>query len=405
MSILNYLPTAVVSPIVSVSEPLNVPVSKETKQIKVDSSITVSPKTQFGNDDDWRRNFKDCSCSSSSSLKFVHSAASDCEHPPKKLKCSHSNNFYFPTLSSCTVELTKFKQLDDKIGQSSKSDISTSIEKSRRCIHTDCKNYTSTESDDDNVCLRSWMQKKRNRKDSSGKKRQGFKRKTRISISKQDSFTGIKNSENLTNNLNCVTDNSLQVQHNSLVYIPQPSDILHKFPSNVTVCSLCHLPSNFLPQLGDLFGPYRPSYSEVIDRYKEIHKQYSAANMKSCCTSASKTKEVSRLFTFMALSVSVIYMYSATKKHLLHLLIFQVCFRVCTNAVRGFFDDFIFNLGNLKLCLCHQCQTSPISNIFPYFFLSLSSCSYSFFLIIYFDHPIIFSAAVLLFHLQNNRNH
>nr|CAB3266869.1 transcription factor 20-like [Phallusia mammillata] len=46
------------------------------------------------------------------------------------------------------------------------------------------------------------------------------------------------------------------------------------FPSDVVLCALCGLPGNLFPQIGDLYGPYRPTYHDVMDRYDAAAKLF-----------------------------------------------------------------------------------------------------------------------------------
>ena len=73
----------------------------------------------------------------------------------------------------------------------------------------------------------------------------------------------------------------------SNVFIPSMSNIVQTFTPDITVCSFCHLPANYLPTLGDLFGPYRPSFNEVWNRYHDRQKQISFQQNKNLFTSKS----------------------------------------------------------------------------------------------------------------------
>lgn len=55
--------------------------------------------------------------------------------------------------------------------------------------------------------------------------------------------------------------------------IPSLSTINTTFPHDVVRCAFCGLPANWFPGLGDLYGPYRPTYLDVIDRYDKACKK------------------------------------------------------------------------------------------------------------------------------------
>jgi len=62
--------------------------------------------------------------------------------------------------------------------------------------------------------------------------------------------------------------NSQVFSQNESSIIPSLSTIRQLvIPHQAIVCSLCHLPANFFPGIGDLYGPYKPSSQDVMDNH------------------------------------------------------------------------------------------------------------------------------------------
>uniref|UniRef100_H2Z784 Uncharacterized protein n=1 Tax=Ciona savignyi TaxID=51511 RepID=H2Z784_CIOSA len=55
-------------------------------------------------------------------------------------------------------------------------------------------------------------------------------------------------------------------------FVPLLSDILQTFAPGVVTCCFCHLPANYLPGLGDLYGPYSPTFRDLT-HYRELAQQ------------------------------------------------------------------------------------------------------------------------------------
>lgn len=62
------------------------------------------------------------------------------------------------------------------------------------------------------------------------------------------------------------------VIHRKLIYpyIPLKKHIMMTFEPGVATCCFCHLPTNHLLGIGDLFGPYRPQAEEVMSRHSSV---------------------------------------------------------------------------------------------------------------------------------------
>uniref|UniRef100_F7BNR0 PHD-type domain-containing protein n=1 Tax=Ciona intestinalis TaxID=7719 RepID=F7BNR0_CIOIN len=55
------------------------------------------------------------------------------------------------------------------------------------------------------------------------------------------------------------------------IYVPRLRDILQTFPQDIVTCCFCHLPGNYLPGLGDLYGPYCPTFRDLTEYRKIAH--------------------------------------------------------------------------------------------------------------------------------------
>jgi len=294
MSSFNFLPTAVVSPVVPR------PISEKTKQQKSDINLS-SKKHRFENSINDVRNHSFVASNLSSGMSSLCSTESDCQNSVKKLKLSSCTNSTYSPMSNCTVELTKFKHLGKEFDQSKKLK-PNNCNKLANTMSTNVNNNADTDSDDD-ISLQRWRQQNLNKKVTQCSKEKVYKHKTR-STTKQipqknapilESRKGYETVHAVASKYN---DDSLQTQtSNFLSYVPKISEILQKFPSNMAVCSLCHLPANFLPQLGDLFGPYRPSCNEVIDRYKVLQNQFPRTDV-NVNSSSTSIKNVSILHCY-----------------------------------------------------------------------------------------------------------
>ena len=302
MSGSNFLPTAVVSPVVPVFEP--------KKNRKSDSSLSSHSKNEsFGSSSalNTMRNAGNSFTGTNISLQSLCSTESDCQNSVKRLKLSscYNNASKFSSLSKCSVELTKCHRFDKDLDESSKLNKSDHKNCNKHVnIVTRNENIDGDTESDDEMCLHRWRLQnlEKNKKIKCSKKHQILKQRTTpttVKISKKHIVSPRKGYKNLpTVCLNQVSDVNAKTQSiNSPLYALQLTDLLQRFPSNVTLCSLCHLPSNFLPQLGDLFGPYRPSYNEIFDRYKVLHSQFSRTDVNSS-SSADKSQNVSNLNGF-----------------------------------------------------------------------------------------------------------
>ena len=315
MSNINVVPTAVVSPLVS-SEAGTPFISASTKTHQQNSAETLFDKPNCV----------------APGCQLMCSNRSDCQDSVKNSKVSFvlEKNSKYANLSDCTVELTNFQH------NSYSNHLTVGTQQRLPVTNTNKqKNKTSSNSKilikEKRVLLRKQNPRKRNKllchiTNATPAKRQRKAAENIVQPSfEADSIkTRSKKKEEGTSaneKFTPAANNSTAICP-STMYTPKKSDILQRFSSNVTVCSLCHLPANFLPRLGDLFGPYRPSYCEVLEQYKEVHKQFSTAEQARTKSATVKSEKVRFIYRKLAVLRITLVLFAAiicwsTKKDLL----------------------------------------------------------------------------------------
>ncbi|XP_076814524.1 uncharacterized protein LOC143460781 [Clavelina lepadiformis] len=76
-------------------------------------------------------------------------------------------------------------------------------------------------------------------------------------------------------------------------YVPTKQQIMQNFLPEITTCAFCHLPANFLHGLGDLYGPYGPTFHDIMERRDDARERfYSALNINAFFPSKNNKNEI-----------------------------------------------------------------------------------------------------------------
>ena len=197
MSNLSALPTAIVSPVI--------PVSEEVKSVEADQRSSVSFRKHQSNADNSWSNLNEYSCGGTSVLQSMCSTSPNSQNSIKKLKFSPCSKIRFSNLSSCTVELKKFQHLDGKFTKNklvNSSESTNSVDKcyKQQLVDNSGKNAISDSDSDDDLCLQTWMQQNLwKTKKRSQRKPYVAKRKPRTINTKNSKSNVIETRETIEN--------------------------------------------------------------------------------------------------------------------------------------------------------------------------------------------------------------
>ena len=285
MSSFNVLPTAVVSPLVS-------PETEESQELTYAQNATATDVSCLSTNEqnDIQSNNGDCIVSKENSL------ISSQIGKKRKRYCKSVVNFKNSSITDCSVKLTNFKKLCSynknqdyfqKVQLPAKKRLNLSAKKNENVLQKK-KSAEKTV----NLVTKSGEKKiihltlKKTSKHATSIPSKGTKllKTKKLKNKYSDNSLVPTNSDSsilkkrkksdfkrIGRSLSSIKLGSKQ----SLNFAPKLVDILQEFSANVVVCSFCHLPAHFLPGLGDLYGPYRPTYNEFLEQYQSINQNFS----------------------------------------------------------------------------------------------------------------------------------